>query len=214
MIYLTGASNAGTRALAPDYPVGVMAQPGNGYLRQVQAYRWWAADNGCFAQGERFRFEAFYRWLAAGEEHYEHCLFAVVPDVVYDADATTALFERYGPQMRELPYPLAYVLQNGITVASVPWQRLDVVFIGGDTAWKLGPVAAEIAAEAHHRGKWVHMGRVNSFARLDRARRMLCDSADGTFVKYGGAQNVERLRGWLERLQRNPLLITPERCGA
>ncbi|MDG4803681.1 hypothetical protein [Micromonospora sp. WMMD980] len=51
----------------------------------------------------------------------------------------------------------------------MPWHAIDALFIGGTTAWKLGPDAAHLAGQARRRGLWVHMGRVNSLWRLRHA---------------------------------------------
>ncbi len=41
------------------------------------------------------------------------------------------------------------------------WHRLDALFVGGSTYFKLGPTAAGLVREAKRRGLWTHMGRVN-----------------------------------------------------
>lgn len=47
-----------------------------------------------------------------------------------------------------------------------------------------------LVRQARNHGKWVHMGRVNSMARMERARSMGCNSADGTFIKYRRRQRA------------------------
>ncbi|WDZ87206.1 hypothetical protein [Micromonospora cathayae] len=64
--------------------------------------------------------------------------------------------------------------------------------------WKVSDMAAQVTAEAKRRGKWVHMGRVNSAARLARATQMGVDSTDGTYLAYGPDINLIRLLGWLQ----------------
>jgi hypothetical protein len=44
----------------------------------------------------------------------------------------------------------------------------------------LGPHAAALVAEAKRRGKYDHMGRVNSARRAAYAASIGCDSIDGT----------------------------------
>ncbi|MCG5464151.1 hypothetical protein MED01_002316 [Micromonospora sp. MED01] len=63
--------------------------------------------------------------------------------------------------------------------------------------WKVSAMAAAITAEAKRRGKWVHMGRVNSDKRIRRAREMGVDSGDGTYIAKGPDINLIRLLGWL-----------------
>ena len=55
-----------------------------------------------------------------------------------------------------------------------------------------------IAKEAKRRGKWVHMGRVNSGRRKAIADLFECDTVDGTFMTFGPDKNLRRLLGWSE----------------
>ena len=127
------------------------------------------------------------------------CLFATVPDVVADATATARQFEVWwrAPSRRGLP--AALVAQDGLErlgdwLASA-WPRLDALFIGGSTQWKLGPHAERLAAEARDRGKWVHMGRVNSARPMRYAASIGCDSVDGTgWVRWRHATLTRGLR--------------------
>jgi hypothetical protein len=65
------------------------------------------------------------------------------------------------------------------------------------TEWKIGPVALEVAREAKRRGKWLHMGRVNSAKRYRIARDVFhCDSVDGTKITYGPTVNLARVMSW------------------
>jgi len=87
--------------------------------------------------------------------------------------------------IRALGFPVALVGQDGLQMADVPWDDLDAFFIGGSTEWKLSREAATLAAYAKSKGKWVHMGRVNSRKRIHYAERIGCDSIDGTaFSKW------------------------------
>jgi hypothetical protein len=134
------------------------------------------------------------------------CLFAVAPDVVGNAAATLARSAPYFDQLHALGYPVAYVLQNGQERLPMPWDDIDAVFIGGDTEWKLSQHAARLAYQAKERGKWVHMGRVNSRKRLLRAAVMGCDSADGTFLRFSPRTNLPRMLRWLHELALSPVL--------
>jgi hypothetical protein len=82
----------------------------------------------------------------------------------------------------------------------VPWDEFDALFIGGSTEFKLGPVARPYAARRSARGKWLHMGRVNSERRFAYARAIGCDSVDGTFLTFGPETNLPRLLTWLRTL--------------
>ncbi|WP_244320582.1 hypothetical protein [Streptomyces melanosporofaciens] len=76
--------------------------------------------------------------------------------------------------------------------------------MAGSTAWKLGPAAEGLAREAAARGKAIHMGRVNSRRRLTIAQWYGCDSVDGTYLAFGPAKNLSRLRSWLAELGQQP----------
>lgn len=136
----------------------------------------WAADNDCF-QG--LDGPAYLKMLGA-ISNLPGCLFVTVPDVVADHEATRALWDDWKAAVKVTGLPRAFVLQNGATSEGVPWDEADAVFVGGDTDWKLGAEASALTFEAHERGKWVHMGRVNSRKRFRRAAEMYCDSVDGT----------------------------------
>jgi|SRR5215475_458059 len=157
----------------------------------------WGADTGCFSpKGVRaFDLDGYLRWLKRGDAASN--LFATAPDRVGFAAETLALSAPVLPQIRALGLPAALVAQDGLEELSVPWDAFDVLFIGGSTDWKLGRGAAALIAEAQKRGKWVHMGRVNSGKRYAYAAELGCDSVDGTFLAFGPTENLRRLKTWL-----------------
>jgi hypothetical protein len=72
------------------------------------------------------------------------------------------------------------------------------------TEWKLGAVALAVAREAKARGKWLHMGRVNSAKRYWIARNIFeCDSVDGTKITYGPDRNLAMVLGWTNQIHLN-----------
>jgi EAL domain-containing protein (putative c-di-GMP-specific phosphodiesterase class I) len=112
-------------------------------------------------------------------------------------------------RLREAGYPAALAAQNGLEHLPVPWNEFDVLFLGGDTDWKIGQHARRLTAEAKARGKSVHMGRVNSRRRLQIAAHMGCDSADGTYLAHAPDQNLPRLLDWLKELSDQLALFDP-----
>lgn len=159
----------------------------------------WCADNAVFA-GKYPGDEAYLAWLADRLPYVDRCLFAVAPDVVGDAAATLALSLPMLPRIRALGYRAALVAQNGLEHLQVPWDEFDCLFVGGDTAWKLGPEARALVAEATTRGKWAHMGRVNSRERIQYAEAIGCNSVDGTFVAFGPDLNLPIVLAWLREI--------------
>lgn len=166
----------------------------------------WCADNAVFA-GKYPGDDAYLAWLQARLPFVDRCLFAVAPDVVGDAAATLALSAPMLPRIRALGYKAALVAQNGLEDLEVPWETFDCLFIGGDTTWKLGPRARTLVAEAKRRGKWVHMGRVNSRGRIQYAVVIGCDSVDGTYLAFGPDENLPKVLAWLREIDTQPSLF-------
>lgn len=209
LTYLTGASNDGARAIGRRN-LGVLGQPGNKVHEHRGDYAGgWAADNGCYSKGDTFDVDVWLRWLE--QLPREGCLFATAPDVlrwieidgkrvpVGDAAATLERSRALLPLIRKLGFPAALVAQDGLEDLEIPWDDFDVLFVGGSTEWKLGAAAERICREARERGKWVHVGRVNSWRRIDQVRDY-ADSADGTFLAFGPTKNLPQLVSWLDRL--------------
>lgn len=160
--------------------IGRQLQPRHcgGIEATVRAGFPWSADNGCFHGFDERACRSMWGRVAG----WPGCLFVVVPDVVADHRATLRLWNEWWGVVRETTggQPVAFVAQNGATSGNVPWDELDAIFIGGDTEWKLGPEAEQLVRAAKDRGKWVHMGRVNSATRIRYALAIGCDSFDGT----------------------------------
>jgi hypothetical protein len=189
LLYLATASGPRARHAIAARRLGQIVTPDSGN-RVVPGARW-ILDNGCFNR----RWTPV-RWSTELDRHMATpgCLFAVVPDVVGDADATNDLWRRWwsGPMRRG--YNAAYVAQPGAWYIPAGARAL---FLGGDTTWKLGPDARRLVALAKRHGLWVHMGRVNSRRRLRYAADIGCDSVDGTFLTYGPDRNLSRLLSWI-----------------
>lgn len=162
----------------------------------------WAADNGCFS--DRWDEERWAAWL----NRTSGSLFAVVPDVVGDAEATRSRWTEHVGKVIDAKHTPAYVLQDGQSVDGVPWDEAGAVFVGGSTEFKMSLDAERLVREARRRGLWAHMGRVNSLRRLRIAASWGCQSADGTFLAFGPKRNVPRLIGWLRGLNNEPEQLT------
>lgn len=194
-IYLTGASSPGSRSVARAIGLGLLVQPATRQLlTHVPDYRAYAVDNGCFAARTYVGDTEYLGWLRTITVEP---LFAVAPDVVGDAQATLRRSLALLGRIRALGLRAAFVAQDGLEHLRIPWGRFDCLFIGGSTAWKLSPAAAAIAQQARARGKWVHMGRVNSLKRYRIAAEWGCHSVDGTFLAFGPTRNLPRLTRWL-----------------
>jgi hypothetical protein len=193
VLYLANASSPRAREAMRTGDIGMICTPREG--REPLPGVTWAGDNGCFGKGYPGD-PAWLAWLARLAPHADRCLWATAPDVVGDAAATLARSWPHLPAIRALGYPAALVAQDGLEHLPVPWTEFDVLFLGGTTEWKLGPAAAQLAEAARHRGKSVHMGRVNSRRRYSYAQHLGCRSADGTFLAFAPDTNLPRLLSW------------------
>lgn len=201
------ASGAKVRAAMRDGLLGQIVTPASG--NEVEPGTDWCTDNSVFsAKGGYPGDDGYVTWLGRRRTHAARCRFATAPDVVRapdgslrpDAAATLARSAPVLPRIREAGFPAALVAQNGLEHLDVPWDTFDALFIGGDDAWKLGAAARSLVAEAKARGKWVHMGRVNSRRRVQYAAAIGCDSVDGTYLAFGPDTNLPNVLAWVREL--------------
>lgn len=223
MRYLTGVSNDATRlAASKERSLGLILTPDTYFFRShIPDYSAWAADNACFNQGAAFDLERYLDWLGSLIGDRDTCLFATAPDVVGDMLMTWVRSVDVLPVLRTWGVPAALVAQNGLTYdaetdslrihrhttdwtwtgIAIGWDEFDVLFVGGDDPFKLSSPRAWAAIRATvAKGKPVHMGRVNSFQRLDYADALGCRTADGTYLAFGPEKNLPRLLSWLQRI--------------
>jgi len=207
MLYLTGGGlNNKTRPILGAHSrVGLLAQPESMTPGSVRGFRW-AADNGCFAKGASFDEGKYLDWLFRMSGQSARCLFATAPDVVGDHAATWSRSVLALPKIRALGYRPALVAQDGVEDTVVEWHHFGALFIGGSTTWKTSDAVADLIGEAKRRGKWVHMGRVNSRRRVERAALIGCDSVDGNYLGFGPDVNLPKLLSWLDGLTEAPHL--------
>jgi len=159
----------------------------------------WAADNDAFLAWDEGRFLKMLNRVDAKKG----CLFVAAPDVVGDARATLARFWDWRYEIVGRGLPIALVGQDGAEGMEWPWDAFDAWFIGGSTGWKLSAAAECLAREASSRGKWVHMGRVNSRRRLRHAAEIGCDSIDGTgWSRFPDKYLADGLR-WIREIDRD-----------
>lgn len=208
MLYLSTPSSPEIAAAMSAGEFGCMTTPAQGNVLPDGC--WWAADNGKFGKGWPGP-EAWFLWLKDTVERYgtERCLFAVAPDVPFDAAGTLAESRPWLPMIRNLGIPAAFAVQDGCEHGLLPEDdEYDVTFLAGTTEWKIGQVACRLTTEAKDRGTWVHMGRANSLRRLHIADSFGCDSADGTYFTFGPDINLTRARGWMPQLRQPSLWST------
>ena len=152
------------------------------------------ADNSAFLGLDTAMYERFIKRIPSPSP----LQWLTAPDVVGDAHATLNLFNRWFPCIIHLN--IAFVGQDGAEDMELPWDSFCCLFIGGSTDWKLSTAAADVAREAKRRGKWLHMGRVNSDKRLRYAYDLGCDSIDGTGYSRFSKKHLKPALDFLHRL--------------
>lgn len=201
MIYLTGSWQKATYEHINNGTIGVLNTPATN--KAIHPGWVWAADNGAFNAKTYVGDEKWFAWLSS--QPRDGCLFATAPDVVGDHTATVERSAPWLPRIRDLGFPAAFVLQDGATAETVPWDDFDVAFVGGTDAFKLGG-ADDLIVEAQRRGKKVHVGRVNSGQRYERFALMGVDSCDGTCLAFGHDINLPSLLAWRRKYATHPTL--------
>jgi len=146
-------------------------------------------DNGCFSE---FKHKEWERLLLDAEVHRPK--FVCLPDVVGDAARTLDLFAAFERQTNGLPRAL--VLQDGIGNHRIDFSKLAAVFVGGSDAFKISPECLNACRAAKMLGKYIHVGRVNSYDRA-LAFKDIADSCDGS----GMSRFDERLETVLDALK-------------
>lgn len=201
MLYLATASGPLVRRAIDAGVLGLMNSPNVG--NTVKPGWTWAADNGRFRPGVTtavaWDADLWLRFLERLRPMQDRCLFAVVPDEVGDARATDRLFGQWAGSVKGLGYRVAYVTQDGAAAETVPWDGCDAIFTGGTDAWKESAEAQALVEEARRRGKWTHMGRVNTKARILFAAARGYDSVDGTCLAWGPDANLPKILRYLRR---------------
>lgn len=203
MRYLSGTVHGPQRSEWESGAVGLLQTPRASY--RLDGIAVWALDNGCFTDsypGDDRYLDYLKRW----EPHRDRCLFVAAPDVVGDAEATIARSLPMIPRIRALGYPVALVLQDGMTEDAVPWDAINWVFVGGSTEWKLGPGAAALIDAARRRGVRVHVGRVNSRKRFRLFAALGADTCDGTHMAFDPIQGLARVKSWVAESEQPRLL--------
>jgi len=206
VLYLATPSGPDVRAAMSAGLLGCMTTPAQGNVIPDGAL--YAADNGKFGKGWPGA-ERWFDWLETTVTRYgaDRCLWAVAPDVPFNAAGTLAESLPWLARIRKLGIPAAFAAQDGCEHGLVPWDEFDVLFLAGSTEWKTGPIAAQLAAEASARGKDVHMGRVNSRKRLRLAHEFGCKTADGTYIAFGPDTNLPATLAWSAEINGQPRIF-------
>ena len=165
----------------------------------------YALDNGAFAAWNakqntwdetRWSVDAWRRMLFWAQSKNQKPLWAIVPDVPGNAEAT---FERWHKFKDEVPFDKALAVQDGMTVEQVKVVNPDVVCVGGSTDWKWATV--EQWAKNFKR---VHMLRCNAPAKLNYLKELGVESCDGTGWNRGDKTQTKGLEDFVRNNSPEP----------
>ena len=144
----------------------------------------WVMDNGAYSNFYEHRFLR----MAMDGMFDLNCEWIAMPDVVGNHQETLELFNTWTARLGASYIPLrdhykkwAFVIQDGATIETIPWDEIVAVFLGGTTRFKMSREAYRILQHARAIGKWVHVGRVNTEGRISYFYGV-ADSIDGSGI--------------------------------
>ncbi len=161
------------------YPGSVGVLIGPSYGKKVPIDKWmpFVLDNDafkCWRDGIPWSMDAWRVMLLWIRRTGLKPLWAAVPDVVTNREATIANWEIYKGEIISLGWPAAFCVQDGMTPDDVP-SGADVVFVGGTDGWKF----PNLSMWTSHFPR-VHCARVNAPEMIEACERLGCESVDGT----------------------------------
>lgn len=174
--------------LAGKYPgrIGSLISPGR--WKTPTPFAPYALDNGAFTGFNEQKFNS----LIERARRVKPPLWVLVPDCVGSKAETLALWRTWEPRLRQLGWPLAMAMQDGMTPNDFLGEIAEVAFIGGTTAWKWRNLKM-------WRGLRFHVGRVNTERHLWQAHEAGAESCDGTGWFRDAHQELPGLINYLEQ---------------
>lgn len=179
MMLIMGQSNRVWHYWAGKYPgsVGVLIGPSYGKKVPIDPWMPFALDNDAFTawrDNKPWNVEAWRKMLQWVRMTQLTPMWAAVPDVVANREATVANWHRYSEEILSLGWNAAFCVQDGMTPSDVP-KNASVVFVGGSDQWKFPNLKTWT-----DNFKRVHCARVNSPTMIEACDRLGCESVDGT----------------------------------
>jgi len=158
-----------------------------------------ALDNDAYTnwkKGAPFNYPGWVTFLDKIRNTGMSPLWCAVPDAVANRQETLRLWARYSSVAGCYGWPLAFVVQDGMTPVDIP-KTASVIFVGGSTSWKWKTISMWVSA--HPR---VHVGRCGTSRwKLDRLESLGVESCDGSgfFRATMGGREARQLIGWLDK---------------
>jgi len=189
MIVMPSNNSSGiVHYLAGKYPgtLGWLLSPNS--FKEPRAWLPYAIDNGAYAawtEEREWNCNEFFDLLNRCNLSRYKPKWIAVPDVVGDKQATLERWYEFAGKIRGYGWPLAFVVQDGMTPIDVP-HGADVVFVGGTTTWNWRNVESFCKAF-----KRVHVGRVHWIDKLEFCERVGAESCDGTGFFLCGPDSIQ-----------------------
>lgn len=149
------------------------------YMNRVPVDEWmpFALDNDAYKAWRDhtpWDVKSWHKMIAWIRMTRQKPMWAAVPDVVANREATIANWNLYADEILSLGWPAAFCVQDGMTPDDVPAEA-SVVFVGGSDRWKFPNL--KMWTENFPR---VHCARVNAPKMIEACERLGCESVDGT----------------------------------
>lgn len=209
---ISGQANRIWHFWAGRYPnsVGVLIGPSYGKKVPIDPWMPFVLDNDAFTCWRDKRpwdvtaWRNMIRWIRmTGLKP----LWAAVPDVVADRDATVDNWPIYRDEIKSLGWPAAFCVQDGMTPEDVP-PDADVIFVGGSDRWKFPNLPTWTSNFPR-----VHCARVNAPEMIEACERLGCESIDATgfFRDPSRPDKLQFLKHFIEskRHHHPELALTP-----
>lgn len=176
---IMGQSNRIWHYWAGKYPGSVGVLIGPSYGKKVPIDKWMplVLDNDaftCWRDNKPWNLDAWLAMLQWVGMTLTKPLWAAVPDVVANREATIENWPKYAPIVKDHGWNAAFCVQDGMTPDDVP-SDADVIFVGGSDSWKF----PNLSIWTRHFPR-VHCARVNSPRMIERCEELGCESVDGT----------------------------------
>jgi hypothetical protein len=158
----------------------------------------YALDNGAYSlhlAGMTFNPKKWHTLLEWAVKKKSRPLWVLIPDVVADFRATIQSWRAYSHAAKNLlgsDQTLAFAVQDGMEPSDVP-SDAQVIFVGGTTEWKWRTMDSWCK-----NFKRVHVGRVNTTARLMLCHNSGAESCDGTGWFRGGQKTSVAMLDYLK----------------
>jgi len=179
MMLIMGQSNRIWHYWSGKFPgsVGVLIGPSYGKKVPIDPWMPFVLDNDaftCWRDKKPWDVEAWRAMLSMVGMKVQTPLWAAVPDVVANREATIANWPIYSGEIKKRGWNAAFCVQDGMTPEDVPADA-DVIFVGGSDKWKFPKLSMWTSSF-----KRVHCARVNSVKMIEACEQLGCESVDGT----------------------------------